>query len=44
METKLLELHSAEIMDIGRVTFHFLKIEIDLRLRDRVGVVGPDNF
>ena len=44
MQSKLLELHAAEIMDVGRVAFHFLQVEIDLRLRDRVGVIRADDL
>ena len=44
MEAKLLELHPAEIMDVGGVTFHFLKVKIDFRLRNRLGVIRADNF
>ena len=44
MQAKLLELHPAKIMDVGRVAFHFLEIEIDFGLRDRLGVVRADDF
>ena len=44
MQAELLELDPAEIMDVGRVAFHFLEIEIDFRLRDGLGVIRADNF
>src|SRR4030095_5366145 len=44
MEAELLELHSAEIMDVSGVAFHFLQIKIDFRLRDRLGVIRADDF
>ena len=44
MEAKLLELHPAEIMDVGGVAFHFLQVKIDFRLRDRLGVIRADDF
>ena len=36
MHSELLELHAAEIMDVGRVAFHFLQFEFDFRLRDHL--------
>ena len=44
MQSELLELHPAEIMNVGRVAFHFLQVEIDFRLRDRLSVIRSDNF
>ena len=44
MEAKLLELHPAEIMDVGGMAFHFLQVKIDFRLRDRLGVIRADDF
>ena len=43
METKLLELHAAEIMNVGGVAFHFLEREFDLGLRQNVLLVDPNN-
>jgi hypothetical protein len=36
MQPELLELHSAEIMDVGRVPFHFLQLKFHFGLREHL--------
>ena len=44
VQSKLLELDPAKVMHVGRVPFHLLKVEMNLRLGDRLGVVRSDNL
>ena len=43
MQAELLKLHPAEIMNVGRVAFHFLENELDFRLRDHLLLVHADD-
>ena len=43
VEAELLELHATEIVDVGRVAFHFLQFKLDLRLSDYLLFVDADD-
>src|SRR2546423_14393886 len=43
MKPELLELHAAEIMDVGRMAFHLLQLELNLGLRQDLLLVHPDD-
>src|SRR6266436_1006453 len=43
MQSVLLELYPAKIMDVGRVAFHLLQLELDLRLRDDLLFIYANN-
>src|SRR5260370_27109482 len=43
MQSVLLKLHPAKIMDVGCVTFHLLQDELDFGLRDDLLLIYADN-
>ena len=43
MQSVLLKLHSAKIMDVGRVAFHLLQDELNLCLRDDLLLIHANN-
>src|SRR4030095_2881923 len=43
MQTELLELHPAKVMDIGGMPFHFLELDLHLRLRQDLLLVHTND-